>query len=66
MSMSNMKEIEKITIGSVVEMKKKHPCGSVDWVVKRIGMDVKLVCVGCQREIMIPRVKFNKQLKKLK
>ena len=39
--------IEKFDLGDVVQMKKhKHPCGSYDWKVIRLGADIKLKCVG--------------------
>ncbi|MCP5101574.1 MAG: DUF951 domain-containing protein, partial [Chloroflexi bacterium] len=43
--------------------RKKHPCGSYEWEVVRVGVDVGLVCQGCQRKIMLPRGIFNKRLK---
>jgi len=53
-----------INIGDKLVMKKKHPCGSDSFTVTRIGMDFKLVCDGCGHEIMIPRKKAEKILKK--
>lgn len=58
-------ETTSVIIGTIVEMKKVHPCGSKNWEVTRIGMDVKLKCLGCAREIMLPRAKFNKQVKRI-
>ena len=46
-----------IHVGDVLEMKKQHPCGCKDWQGLRVGMDFKLRCLGCQRELMIPRAK---------
>lgn len=54
-----------IRVGDTLEMKKAHPCGSKDWRVLRVGMDFKLRCCGCGREVMIPRVKAEKNMKKL-
>ncbi len=51
--------------GDILEMKKKHPCGSDRWRVTRVGMDFKLVCMGCGREIMVPRSSAEKSMKKL-
>ncbi|MBQ7137249.1 MAG: DUF951 domain-containing protein [Bacilli bacterium] len=53
------------TVGTVVEMKKGHPCGENKWEVIRIGADIKIKCVKCGRIVMIPRVEFNKKLKKI-
>ena len=46
-------------------MKKNHPCGNNVFTVTRIGMDFKLICDGCKHEIMIPRSKAEKGLKKI-
>jgi hypothetical protein len=46
-------------------MKKSHPCGSNIFKVTRIGMDFKLVCEGCGHEILIPRSKAEKNIKKI-
>ena len=46
-------------------MKKKHPCGSVDFTVLRIGMDIKIRCDACGREVMLPRSKVEKNIKKI-
>ena len=55
-----------IQVGDVLEMKKSHPCGSREWQVLRIGMDFKLRCMGCGREMMIPRSKAEKSVKQIK
>ena len=52
-------------IGDLAEMKKVHPCGSKQWVIYRVGADVGIRCVGCGRRVMLPRAKFEKQLKKI-
>jgi len=52
-------------LNSVVAMKKEHPCGSNDWQITRIGADIKIKCLKCGRSIMMPRIEFNKKLKKV-
>ncbi len=52
-------------IGSHVIMKKAHPCGSNEWQVVRVGADIKIKCIKCNRCIFIPRIEFNKKLKKV-
>ena len=54
-----------ILVGDVLTMKKPHPCGSREWEVLRIGADFKLRCLGCGHEVMGPRAKFEKQIKKI-
>jgi len=55
-------EIKKFNLGDVVRMKKKHPCGSWEWVVTRIGADIKIRCCGCGHQVMMPRSKFEKSM----
>ena len=53
-----------IRVGDKLLMKKKHPCGANTFSVLRIGMDFRLKCDGCGREVMVPRTKAEKSLKK--
>ena len=52
-------------LGSIVTMKKEHPCGTNEWEIVRVGADIKLKCRNCGRAIMLPRIDFNKKLKKV-
>jgi len=52
-------------LGTRVIMKKPHPCGCNEMLVKRSGMDFKLKCVKCSREFMVPRNKIEKNIKKI-
>jgi len=54
-----------VRVGDVLELKKAHPCGSKTWQVLRVGMDFKLRCTGCGHELMLPRVKVEKNIKKI-
>lgn len=54
-----------IHVGDVLELKKAHPCGSRRWLVLRVGMDFKLRCTGCGHELMTPRSKAEKSIKKI-
>jgi hypothetical protein len=53
----------QVELGDVVRLRKPHPCGSYDWVVVRLGVDIGLVCQGCQRRVLLPRSTFNKRCK---
>ncbi len=55
----------KYDIGTKVVMKKQHPCGSNEWEITRVGADIKIKCLNCGRTILLPRVEFNKKLKKI-
>ena len=54
-----------VRVGDILEMKKPHPCGSKRWKVLRIGMDFRLVCQGCGHELMLPRSRVEKSIKKI-
>lgn len=55
-----------IQVGDILTMKKEHPCGAREWRVLRVGMDFKLQCLGCERQIMIPRRKAEQGIKGVK
>ena len=50
-------------LGSVVVMKKQHPCGTNSWGITRVGADIRIKCLNCGRSIMLSRIEFNKKLK---
>lgn len=54
-------------LNDIVIMKKEHPCEqrSVRWQIIRIGADIKLKCLGCNRIVMLSRYKFEKGLKRI-
>lgn len=54
-----------IRVGDKLMMKKKHPCGAVTFTVLRVGMDFKIRCDGCSHEMMLPRTKVEKSIKKV-
>ena len=54
-----------IKVGDRLLMKKPHPCGSKEFLVLRVGMDFKIKCQGCGREVMLPRHKCEKNIKKV-
>ncbi len=55
----------KYGLGSIVIMKKGHPCGANSWEIIRLGVDIKLKCTNCSRTIMMDRIEFEKKLKKV-
>ncbi len=52
-------------LDTYVMMKKPHACGTNKWQIKRLGVDIKLKCVNCGREIMMDRLEFERKLKKI-
>ena len=55
----------EINLDDVITLKKIHPCGSSDWKVIRTGMDIRLSCLGCGRQVLLPRKQVEKSAKKL-
>ena len=51
--------------GDILQMKKSHPCGSKTFLFLRSGMDFKIRCTGCGHEVMVPRLKCEKNIKKI-
>ena len=54
-----------VQVGYRLQMKKAHPCGSHIFEVLRIGADFKIRCTGCGREVMVPRHKCEKNIRKI-
>ena len=52
-------------IGSLLVLKKGHPCGENLWEVVKLGADIRLKCTKCGRLIIIPRIDLNKKIKKI-
>ncbi len=52
-----------IAVGDVLQLKKKHPCGSDRWLVLRVGMDFRLRCIGCGHEIMTSRARAERSIR---
>ncbi len=42
-------------VGEIIKMKKKHPCGANEWKLLRVGMDFRLQCMNCGREVMVQK-----------
>ena len=57
--------MQNYKLGSIVIMKKQHPCGTNEWTIIRMGADIKIKCNNCGRSIMLSRIDFNKKLKKV-
>ena len=54
-----------VKAGDRVEMKKPHPCGSKSFSVLRVGMDFRLKCEGCGHEVILPRRKAEKGIRRI-
>ena len=54
-----------VKVNDILEMKKPHPCGCKQFLVLRSGMDFRIRCTNCEREVMVPRAKIEKNIKKI-
>ena len=54
-----------VRVGDILQTKKPHPCGANQFDVLRVGMDFKIRCRGCGHEIMLPRAKIERNIKKV-
>ena len=57
--------IVKFNLNDILVMKKKHPCGSFTFEVLRTGSDIRIKCTGCGHDMTIPRLKLEKNIKKV-
>lgn len=55
----------ELKLGDIVTLKKPHPCGETRFEITRVGMDIKWKCTKCGREVMLPRGKAEKSIKKI-
>ncbi len=58
-------EIKKFEVGDVLEMKKQHPCGEKKMKVLRVGSDIRILCLGCGRDVTVAREKLEKNIRKI-
>ena len=55
--------VMEIKVGDVVQLRKIHPCGSYDWRVVRVGADIGIKCVKCERGVLLERSVFERRVK---
>ena len=55
--------VTRYEIGDFVRLKKRHPCGQFDWRIVRVGADIGITCVGCDRRVTLPRSALQKRMK---
>ena len=58
-------KVMDVQLSDILLMKKAHPCGEKRWRVLRTGADFRLKCLGCGHEIMVPRFKAEKNIRKI-
>lgn len=57
--------MSSLNIGDKLVLRKGHPCGENNWEIIRLGSDVKLKCLGCERVVMLDRPTLLKRIKKI-
>lgn len=53
------------SLGDLVQLKKPHACGTNRWRVIRMGMDIRVKCDECGHSVLIPRVRFERIIRKV-
>ena len=61
-----MNVVITIELNDIVKLKKKHPCGSFEWQVLRVGADIRLKCLGCEHQVMLARTLVEKNIKAIR
>jgi len=61
--LSDFKMTVEIKVGDIVRLRKAHPCGSYEWEVVRVGADIGLKCLKCQRRVLLERGVFERRVK---
>lgn len=56
-------KIIKYKPGDIIELRKPHPCGSKQFKVLRVGSDIRVICLGCGRDMNVDRIKLEKATK---
>ncbi len=54
----------ELFMDDIVQLRKAHPCGSDQWRIVRLGADIGLRCLGCERKVLLPRRDLEKRLKR--
>lgn len=55
----------EIELGDVVRLRKKHPCGGDEWQVVKLGVDIRIKCLKCHRQVLLERETFERRVKTL-
>lgn len=58
-------QIIKFNVGDTIELKKPHPCGCKQFRIMRVGSEMRIICLGCSRDMNIDRIKLEKATKKV-
>ena len=60
----NPSMLPDLELNDILRLKKPHPCGGYEWKVIRLGADIGLECLTCQRRVLLTRRELSNRLKK--
>ncbi len=52
-----------LRLGDIIETRKSHPCGGNKFEIMRTGIDFRIKCLQCEKQVWIPRKKLEKRIK---
>jgi hypothetical protein len=55
----------EIEVNDIVRLRKKHPCGGDEWQVVKLGIDVRIKCLKCQKLVLLERGVLERRMKTL-
>ena len=61
--MTNPRPVLDVRLGDRVTLARPHPCGSREWEVRRVGADIGLRCLGCDRRVLLARADLERRLR---
>jgi hypothetical protein len=51
-----------LLLGDIVRLRRSHPCGGDTWRIDRLGADIGLRCMTCQRHVLLDRSTLERRL----
>jgi len=51
-------------IDDIVQLRKTHPCGGDTWRVVRVGAEIGLRCLTCERRVLLARSECERRIKR--
>jgi hypothetical protein len=51
-----------LLLGDIVRLRRTHPCGGDTWRIDRLGADIGLRCMTCQRHVLLERATLERRL----
>jgi hypothetical protein len=59
----NLLVLPNLELEAIVRLRKQHPCGSFEWRVVRLGADIGLECLKCERRVLLTRRELAHRIK---